>query len=235
MILLAEEGVAFGKDGYLKDKALLWRGETDWICSRHIPWVVQVHSTVGVYPQAQQPLKPLSSESSAITCPRSYPFDLDQHLQLHSQMAPYESWNILAEEDELDLVDLSSQMKDVILFCIDAASSMQDTRPDTSYDESSGAMESNLLKCLESAILIMKKKVIVGPSDQVGVMLFNTVRSLYARWALLCWSVCVEQARRKERWHIRDQRWVLLASTDRSNIRSNDQVVDDHCWTWSFF
>jgi ATP-dependent DNA helicase 2 subunit 1 len=36
----------------------------------------------------------------------------------------------------------------------------------------------HLYTALEAAMQIQKKKVIVGPADSVGIMLFNTVRSL---------------------------------------------------------
>lgn len=42
----------------------------------------------------------------------------------------------------------------------------------------------HLYTALEAAMQIQKKKVIVGPADSVGIMLFNTVR-------LLC-DLCAE-------------------------------------------
>lgn len=37
----------------------------------------------------------------------------------------------------------------------------------------------HLFAALEAAMQIEKKKIIVGPNDSVGIMLFNTVGSIY--------------------------------------------------------
>ena len=44
----------------------------------------------------------------------------------------------------------------------------------------------HLYTALEAAMQIQKKKVIVGPNDSVGILLFNTVRFRFAdpRYAL---------------------------------------------------
>jgi len=61
----------------------------------------------------------------------------------------------------------------VILFCIDCSESMQEPRDDPVYE---GVETSHLLAALDAAMRIQKRKVIVGPADSVGILLFNTVR-----------------------------------------------------------
>lgn len=62
--------------------------------------------------------------------------------------------------------------RDVILFCIDCSESMQEPRDDPVYE---GLETSHLLAALDAAMRIQKRKVIVGPADSVGILLFNTV------------------------------------------------------------
>ena len=61
----------------------------------------------------------------------------------------------------------------MILFCIDCSESMQESRDDSVYE---GVQTSHLLEALDAAMKIQKRKVIVGPADSVGILLFNTVR-----------------------------------------------------------
>jgi len=61
----------------------------------------------------------------------------------------------------------------VILFCIDCSESMQELRDDPVYE---GVQTSHLLEALDAAMKIQKRKVIVGPMDSVGILLFNVVR-----------------------------------------------------------
>jgi ATP-dependent DNA helicase 2 subunit 1 len=63
----------------------------------------------------------------------------------------------------------------VILFCIDGSESMQKSRSDPLYE---GVQTSHLLEALDAAVQIQKRKAIVGPTDAVGILLFNTVRSM---------------------------------------------------------
>ena len=62
--------------------------------------------------------------------------------------------------------------KDVVLFCIDCAPSMLELYEDPRYED---VKTCNLLMALEAAMLIQKRKVMIGPNDSVGIMLFNTV------------------------------------------------------------
>jgi ATP-dependent DNA helicase 2 subunit 1 len=64
--------------------------------------------------------------------------------------------------------------KDVILFCIDCSESMQELRDDPTYED---VKTCHLFTALEAAMQIQKKKIIVGPNDAVGILLFNTVRT----------------------------------------------------------
>jgi len=68
---------------------------------------------------------------------------------------------------------LYESKRDVILFCIDCSESMLELRDDPNCDN---AKTCNLLTALEAAMQIQKKKVIAGPNDSVGILLFNTVR-----------------------------------------------------------
>ena len=65
--------------------------------------------------------------------------------------------------------------RDAILFCIDCSESMQEVRDDPVYE---GVQTSHLLEALNAAVKIQKRKVIVGPADSVGILLFNTVRGI---------------------------------------------------------
>jgi ATP-dependent DNA helicase 2 subunit 1 len=64
--------------------------------------------------------------------------------------------------------------RDVILFCIDCSESMLELYDDPNYEDS--VPTCHLYTALEAAMQIQKKKIIVGPNDSVGILLFNTVR-----------------------------------------------------------
>jgi len=63
--------------------------------------------------------------------------------------------------------------RDVILFCIDCSESMLKLYDDPKYED---VQTCHLYTALEAAMQIQKKKIIVGPNDSVGILLFNTVR-----------------------------------------------------------
>ncbi|KAI0724871.1 ku70-like protein [Fomitopsis betulina] len=90
-------------------------------------------------------------------------------------MASYDDWNKIDEEDEDELEDTSRYegKKDVILFCIDCSPSMLELYDDTNYED---VKTCHLYTALEAAMNIGKRKVMVGPNDAVGVMLFNTTK-----------------------------------------------------------
>ncbi|KAK0199409.1 SPOC like C-terminal domain-containing protein [Desarmillaria ectypa] len=91
-------------------------------------------------------------------------------------MAPYDDWNKAEgdEDDELQDTSYFESKKDAILFCIDCSPSMQELYEDPKYED---VLTCRLYAALESAMQIQKKKVIVGPNDSVGILLFNTTRS----------------------------------------------------------
>ncbi|KAF8835667.1 Ku DNA-binding complex, Ku70 subunit [Paxillus ammoniavirescens] len=90
-------------------------------------------------------------------------------------MPPFDDWNVIDEEEEDELQDASffEGKRDVILFCIDCSESMHELREDPVYED---VKTSHLLTALDAAMQIQKKKVIVGPNDSVGILLFNTTR-----------------------------------------------------------
>ncbi|EGN99327.1 hypothetical protein SERLA73DRAFT_168812 [Serpula lacrymans var. lacrymans S7.3] len=90
-------------------------------------------------------------------------------------MSHFDSWNVLTEEEDEELQDASffEGKRDVILLCIDCSESMQELRDDPVYEN---VKTCHLLTALEAAVQIQKKKVIVGPNDSIGILLFNTTR-----------------------------------------------------------
>jgi len=67
--------------------------------------------------------------------------------------------------------------RDVILFCIDCSESMLKLYDDAKYED---VQTCHLFTALEAAMQIQKKKIMVGPNDSVGILLFNTVRHEHA-------------------------------------------------------
>ncbi|KAJ7129186.1 SPOC like C-terminal domain-containing protein [Mycena epipterygia] len=90
-------------------------------------------------------------------------------------MPPYDDWNKIDDEEDEELQDAShlESKKDVILFCIDCSESMLELRQDP-VDEN--VQTCHAYAALDAAMQIQKKKVIVGPNDAVGILLFNTTR-----------------------------------------------------------
>lgn len=106
-------------------------------------------------------------------------------------MAPYDDWNKVDEEEDEELQDFSVRLdvhflghiliilqylegrRDVILFCIDCSESMLALYEDPNYEDTQTC---HLYTALEAAMQIEKKKIIVGPNDSVGILLFNTVK-----------------------------------------------------------
>ncbi|KAL0576791.1 ATP-dependent DNA helicase II subunit 1 [Marasmius crinis-equi] len=90
-------------------------------------------------------------------------------------MAPYDDWNRVDDEEDDELQDSSfmETKRDVILFCIDCSPSMQELYEDPVYE---GVQTCHLFAALDAAVQIQKKKIITGPSDSVGILLFNTTR-----------------------------------------------------------
>ncbi|KAI0667937.1 ku70-like protein [Trametes maxima] len=90
-------------------------------------------------------------------------------------MAPYDDWNKIEDDEDEELQDYSlyEGKRDVILFCIDCSPSMLEMREDERYED---VQTCNLMVALEAAMQIQKRKVLVGPNDAVGIMLFNTTK-----------------------------------------------------------
>ncbi|CAK5275225.1 unnamed protein product [Mycena citricolor] len=90
-------------------------------------------------------------------------------------MAPYEDWNKLQDEDDDELQDFSQldTKRDVILFCIDCSESMLALYPDPTRND---APTCHVYTALDIALQLEKRKIIVGPNDAVGILLFNTTR-----------------------------------------------------------
>ncbi|KAF8468534.1 SPOC like C-terminal domain-containing protein [Russula ochroleuca] len=90
-------------------------------------------------------------------------------------MPSYDDWNKFDEDEDEELQDTSyfDRKHDVILFAIDCSQSMLALRGDPNYENTK---TSRLLTALDAAVQIQKRKVVVGPYDSVGIMLYNTTR-----------------------------------------------------------
>ncbi|KAF8193327.1 SPOC like C-terminal domain-containing protein [Pholiota molesta] len=90
-------------------------------------------------------------------------------------MPPYDDWNKIDEEEEEELQDYSvfETKQDVILFAIDCSESMLNLYESSTYEDTQTC---HLYNALNAAMHIQKKKIIVGPNDSVGILLFNTTR-----------------------------------------------------------
>ncbi|KAI9456788.1 SPOC like C-terminal domain-containing protein [Russula earlei] len=90
-------------------------------------------------------------------------------------MASYDDWNRLDEEEDEEIQDTSAfeRKHDVILFAIDCSPSMLASREDPNYENTK---TSHLLSALDAVVQVEKRKVVVGPYDSVGIMLYNTTR-----------------------------------------------------------
>ncbi|KIR62445.1 ATP-dependent DNA helicase II subunit 1 [Cryptococcus bacillisporus CA1873] len=94
------------------------------------------------------------------------------------------SWEALDQDGLDDVIDTSEYAyasRDHILFCIDAAESMHKPYPDTTDD--SGQLirgRSALHQALDVAHQIQRAKVLSGPDDSVGLLLYNVDPSAVA-------------------------------------------------------
>ncbi|KAF9477739.1 Ku DNA-binding complex, Ku70 subunit [Pholiota conissans] len=90
-------------------------------------------------------------------------------------MPPYDDWNKIDEDEDEELQDFSmfETKRDVILFCIDCSESMLEQYESSKYEDKQTC---KLYDALEAAMNIQKKKIISGPNDLVGILLFNTTR-----------------------------------------------------------
>ncbi|KAL7418434.1 ATP-dependent DNA helicase II subunit 1 [Cryptotrichosporon argae] len=86
------------------------------------------------------------------------------------------SWDSIEAGDDDDVLDQSEYQfanRDHILFCIDASRSMQKPFLDSDEDGQRVRGKSALHQALEAVVRIERSKVITGPSDSVGVLLYN--------------------------------------------------------------
>ena len=90
----------------------------------------------------------------------------------------------------------------MILFAIDCSESMLELHDDPNYED---VKTSHVLTALEAAMQISKKKVLIGPNDAVGIMLFNTVGNLLGALHISAIDLC----RRLERMRPEDQALTL--------------------------
>jgi hypothetical protein len=97
------------------------------------------------------------------------------------QCAPLAIGSRLPTRLTIGLLQYFERKHDVILFAIDCSRSMLALHEDPKYENTK---TSRLLTALDAAVQIQKRKVVVGPYDSVGIMLYNTV-SVHARNAAL--------------------------------------------------
>lgn len=96
---------------------------------------------------------------------------------------------------------------------------MLELREDPKYEN---VQTCHLFTALEAAVEIQKRKIIAGPNDSVGILLFNTVRFFGHG---LCPSVMSFKGPERQQWQqwrlgIEEQR--LFVSTYYSNERSQN-------------
>jgi hypothetical protein len=90
-----------------------------------------------------------------------------------TQYARPNNWLRLPTSLTIGLLQYFERKHDVILFAIDCSQSMLALHEDPNYENTK---TSRLLKALDAAVQIQKRKVVVGPYDSVGILLYNTVR-----------------------------------------------------------
>ncbi|KAK4689603.1 ATP-dependent DNA helicase 2 subunit 1, partial [Tremellales sp. Uapishka_1] len=86
------------------------------------------------------------------------------------------SWDSLENGDDDDTLEQSEYQyaaRDHLLFCIDASQSMQIPLADTENPEGIVRGRSPLHQALEAVMNIQRSKVITGPADSVGLLLYN--------------------------------------------------------------
>ena len=120
--------------------------------------------------------------------------------------------------------------RDVILFCIDCSPSMLEMREDERYED--GVQTCNLMIALEAAMQIMKKKVLVGPNDAVGIMLFNTVRQPYCGASTLMYLTLVTMGCYRRRG-MRVGRLVLISRRARMSTSPSPPLTHRRSWSSS--
>ncbi|EJD49609.1 Ku DNA-binding complex, Ku70 subunit [Auricularia subglabra TFB-10046 SS5] len=88
-----------------------------------------------------------------------------------SKQPDFQGWNVFDDDEEEELQQrYYGGTKDTVLFCIDASESMHEPHE----DEDEGVTKSHLQAALEAALQVAKRKIMSGPSDHIGIMLYNT-------------------------------------------------------------
>ncbi|QRV75541.1 ATP-dependent DNA helicase II, 70 kDa subunit [Ceratobasidium sp. AG-Ba] len=81
------------------------------------------------------------------------------------------------DDEDIELEDRSyASQRDAVLFCINLSSSILEAR-EPSGDVSKGAGRSALEVIFQAAVDLQKRKIIHGPADSVGILLFNTAET----------------------------------------------------------
>ena len=91
---------------------------------------------------------------------------------------------------------------------------MQEPRDDSVYE---GVETSHLLAALDAAMRIQKRKVIVGPADSVGILLFNTVRGGGAPCETPLVTSEIDQSTRQADLRSRNKTKHFLVAADRNH------------------
>ena len=106
---------------------------------------------------------------------------------------------------------------------------MLELREDPRYED---VQTSNLMIALEAAMQIQKRKVLVGPSDSVGIMLFNTV-SMDNPWSYLVsesgvptFAITIDKAERERVSRCRHQEGHLCVSAASHHRRAEGDAAD---------
>ncbi len=107
----------------------------------------------------------------------------------------------------------------MVLFCIDCSESMLELREDPKYEN---VQTCHLFTALEAAVEIQKRKIIVGPNDSVGILLFNIVRFLGQGSCLGVMSFKGPERQRRQQWRLGVEEERLFVSTYNSNERSQN-------------
>ncbi|KAG8700923.1 ATP-dependent DNA helicase II subunit 1 [Ceratobasidium sp. 394] len=95
-------------------------------------------------------------------------------------MPPYDSeWRIQDDDEEVELEDQGyTSQRDAVLFCINVSPSILEPREAPSGDVSSKDTGRSALEVIfRGAVDLQKRKIIHGPADSVGILLFNSAET----------------------------------------------------------
>ncbi|KAG8739323.1 Replication factor C (RF-C) subunit [Ceratobasidium sp. 414] len=95
-------------------------------------------------------------------------------------MPPYESeWRIQDDDEEVELEDQGyASQRDAVLFCINISPSILEVREAPTGDTSAKDTGRSALEVIfQAAVDLQKRKIVHGPADSVGVLLFNSAET----------------------------------------------------------